>query len=246
MVIVAKGEFHLQQVINITERWSARNGIEVNKAKSGIMVVRKDRRTPNPIQRSYRGYPLVDQYKYLGVLIDNCLNLQMEVQKKKQIERQLVTQQRRMAYMKLDQPSRYHVWQALFKSRTWYSIVLTSRLADKLQSWAKGYLYRSIKALMGVTGNPSTDRVYQSTFLESQDDTLNLIWSQAIVTKMLKTPIPQRGLLAQRYNLSDQIPTTDEELKALLDRPRLMWQRAKLALTRSSNQVFKWWVSTRY
>ena len=148
--------------------------------------------------------------------------------------------------MKLDQPSRYHVWQALFKSRTWYSIVLTSRLADKLQSWAKGYLYRSIKALMGVTGNPSTDRVYQTTFLESQDDTLNLIWSQAIVTKMLKTPIPQRGLLAQRYNLSDQIPTTDEELRTLLDRPRVMWQRAKLALTRSSNQVFKWWVSTRY
>ena len=99
---------------------------------------------------------------------------------------------------------------------------------------------------MGVTGNPSTDRVYQTTFLESQDDTLNLIWSQAIVTKMLKTPIPQRGLLAQRYNLSKQIPTTDEELKTLLDRPRLMWQRAKLALTRSSNQVFKWWVSTRY
>ena len=74
-------------MINIAERWSERNGIEINKAKSGIMQVRKDRRTPNPIPRSYRGYPLVDEYMYLGVTIDNCLNLQLEVQKKRQIEK---------------------------------------------------------------------------------------------------------------------------------------------------------------
>ena len=49
LVIVAEGEFQLHQVIEITERWSERNGIEVNKAKSGIIQVRKDGRTPNPI-----------------------------------------------------------------------------------------------------------------------------------------------------------------------------------------------------
>ena len=110
LVIVAEGEFQLDQVIGITERWSERNGIEVNKAKSGIIQVRKDRRTPNPILRSFRGYPLVDQYKYLGVMIDNSLSLRMELQNKKQIERQLIVQKRRMAYMRLDQSARYHVW----------------------------------------------------------------------------------------------------------------------------------------
>ena len=71
----------------------------------------------------------MDEYIYLGVTIDNCLNLQLEVQKKRQIEKQLVIQSRRMAYMKLDQKARYHIWQALFKSRTWYSIVLTTRIS---------------------------------------------------------------------------------------------------------------------
>ena len=49
LVVVAEGEFQLHQVIQITERWSERNGIEVNKAKSGIIQVRKDRRTPSPM-----------------------------------------------------------------------------------------------------------------------------------------------------------------------------------------------------
>ena len=81
----------------------------------------------------------------------------MELQNKKQIERQLLVQKRRMAYMKLDQDARYHVWQALFKSRTWYSVILTTRISPAMATWTKGYLYRSIKTLINITGNPNTD-----------------------------------------------------------------------------------------
>ena len=84
LVVIAKGEFQLQRIINLTQQWSERNGIEINKAKSGIIQVRKDRRTPRPIARSYMGYPIVDEYKYLGVLIDSSLSLQLEVRRKKQ------------------------------------------------------------------------------------------------------------------------------------------------------------------
>ena len=49
LVIIAKGEMELDLAIDKIERWSTRNGIEVNKAKSGIIQVRKDRRTPNPL-----------------------------------------------------------------------------------------------------------------------------------------------------------------------------------------------------
>ena len=130
--MIAKGELQLQRIINITQNWSNRNGIEINKIKSGIIQVRKDRRTPRPIARSYMGYPIVDEYKYLGVLIDSSLSLQLEVVRKKRMETQLLVQKRRMAYMKLDQDARYHIWQALFKSRCWYSIVVTSRLSKTM------------------------------------------------------------------------------------------------------------------
>ena len=179
-------------------------------------------------------------------MIDNCLNLQMELQKKKQIERQLITQSRRMAYMKLDQSARYHIWQTLFKSRTWYSIIMTTRISEPMKKWAQSYLYRSIKTLMGISGNPSTDSVYRSTFLETQNDVVNLIWTQSISNRMLKTPVDQRESLANRYNLTNQIPTSTEELVHLTKRPKEMWQRAKLVLTQVNKSVFKWWAATRY
>ena len=74
----------------VRQNWSNRNGIEINKIKSGIIQVRKDRRTPRPIARSYMGYPIVDEYKYLGVLIDSSLSLQLEVVRKKRMETQLL------------------------------------------------------------------------------------------------------------------------------------------------------------
>jgi hypothetical protein len=115
-----------------------------------------------------------------------------------------------------------------------------------MATWAKGYLYRSIKALMGITGKPSTDTVYNATFLETQDTVMNLIWTQSIANRLLKTPVDQRESVASRYNLSNQIPTSTEELLDILQRPKKMWKNAKLVLTRSSNQVFKWWTATRY
>ena len=90
LVIIAKGEMELDLAIDKIERWSTRNGIEVNKAKSGIIQVRKDRRTPNPLIQTRRGYPFVDEYKYLGVMIDNALNMKAELRQKKFLDHQLV------------------------------------------------------------------------------------------------------------------------------------------------------------
>ena len=68
------------------EKWSENNGISINKAKSGIICLRADRRTSNPITIEYRDYPIVDKYEYLGVLIDNCIDQEVEHMSKHQIE----------------------------------------------------------------------------------------------------------------------------------------------------------------
>ena len=62
----------------------------------------------------------------MGVYFDDCLNIEHELKKKKELERTVQSQLQRMNYMCLDKAARYHVWQALFKSRLWYSLVLTS------------------------------------------------------------------------------------------------------------------------
>ena len=81
-MISCEGKENLDRAIEIIENWSNQNGIEINRAKSGIMCLRADRRTPNPIEAEHRDYPYVSQYKYLGIIIDKCLNLKMEHKRK--------------------------------------------------------------------------------------------------------------------------------------------------------------------
>ena len=70
-------------------KWSNEFEIEVNYKKSAIMQIRKDRRTPTRLESTLAGFPVVTEYKYLGVIIDDALNLEMDVKKKKSLEAQL-------------------------------------------------------------------------------------------------------------------------------------------------------------
>ena len=170
------------------------------------MQIRKDRRTPPPLEARFRGYPYVSEYKYLGVYFVDCLNIEHELGKKKELEKAMQSQLQRMNYMCLDKGARYHVWQALFKSRLWYSLVLTSRISTKMKEWMKGYLYRSVIGLMRVKGKPQKDRVFQATFNQDKEQVIEAIWKQALTAKLLKTPEIARAAVASRLNLDDQIP----------------------------------------
>ena len=75
---------------------------------------------------------------------------------------------------------------------------------------------------------------------------MNVLWMEAIVRKLLKTPPTERQAIKGRYNLGNDIPLSTDELQEILQRPREMWKTAKSALTKVSNGVTKWWLNTRY
>ena len=60
------------------------------------MRMRKDARTPDPRVLTFRNYPMVKHYKYLGVTLDNSLNLKMELHRKKQLDDALRQQKMRI------------------------------------------------------------------------------------------------------------------------------------------------------
>ena len=210
------------------------------------MQIRKDRRTPPPLEAQFRGYPYVSEYKYLGVYFDDCLNIEHELGKKKELEKAMQSQLQRMNYMCLDKGARYHVWQALFKSRLWYSLVLTSRISTKMKEWMKGYLYRSVIGLMRVKGKPQKDRVFQATFNQDKEQVIEAIWKQALTAKLLKTPETSRAAVAARLNLDDQIPLDQDSLREMLQEAKTTWKTAKQALTTASPGLFKWWTGARF
>ena len=59
LCIICEGFNQLLNVLNKIEKWSKLNGINVNKKKSGIMIL-KGTDDRNEIE----GYPIIKQYKY--------------------------------------------------------------------------------------------------------------------------------------------------------------------------------------
>ena len=77
-VFYAKIKMHpkneLLRAIRIIDKWSKENGINVNRKKSGIFVIRGEEHKDN-----VEGYPILNEYKYLGILINKKLNIQNHI-----------------------------------------------------------------------------------------------------------------------------------------------------------------------
>ena len=56
------------KAIEIVETWTKNNKMMINKKKSGIMFFRKKKRNKNrDNEKEIAGYPIVEDYKYLGI-----------------------------------------------------------------------------------------------------------------------------------------------------------------------------------
>ena len=66
LCVLCDGRNQLNNVIKIIDKWSKLNGINVNKNKSGIMILKNDIKEKDNID----GYPIIREYKYLGILIN--------------------------------------------------------------------------------------------------------------------------------------------------------------------------------
>ena len=64
------------QLINIIDKWSTLNKIKVNKLKSGIMILKNN---DNTNENNIEEYPIINEYKYLGILIYDKMNIKKHI-----------------------------------------------------------------------------------------------------------------------------------------------------------------------
>ena len=59
IAIITHSMSHLHQVIDTVENWSINNGIDINKSKSAVLIVRVDKVTPQSYTSpNIRGFPV--------------------------------------------------------------------------------------------------------------------------------------------------------------------------------------------
>ena len=76
IVVGAIGHLQLMAATKKINDHCRRLHLNVNKAKSGIMTIRVDGRQKHTYKgNEIFGYPVVTEYKYLGVMLDDCLNM---------------------------------------------------------------------------------------------------------------------------------------------------------------------------
>ena len=71
---ICEGINQLLNVFKNIERWSELNGIKVNKKKSRTMIL-KD----NEDRIEIEGYPVIKEYKYLGIIINDKMKINKRV-----------------------------------------------------------------------------------------------------------------------------------------------------------------------
>ena len=65
LCVLCQDKNELLRAIKRIDKWSKENDINVNRKKSGIFVIRGEEQNDN-----VEGYPILNEYKYLGILID--------------------------------------------------------------------------------------------------------------------------------------------------------------------------------
>lgn len=72
MVCVCRTEAQATRAIIIVEDEARRLELTINPKKSGVLVMYKGKPKKKP-QGTFRGYPLVEEYRYLGTWIGRTL-----------------------------------------------------------------------------------------------------------------------------------------------------------------------------
>ena len=75
LCVLCDGRNQLINVLKIIDKWTELNDIKVNKSKSGIMILKNNIEKNDNID----GYPIINEYKYLGIIINDKMNIQKHI-----------------------------------------------------------------------------------------------------------------------------------------------------------------------
>jgi hypothetical protein len=151
---------NLLLIMQTIKEWADENEIEINKKKSGIMIINDDGKDPSDI----KGYPVVSEYKYLGVMLDSKMSPITHIANvRKHINTYL--KRNRYLYKKQFTPmSLLRLIDYFVKSRLSYGMCCFLDNKRAMKDLQRTLLVH-LKSILGLPTNTSHDRL-QATFGE--------------------------------------------------------------------------------
>ena len=121
------------------------------------MIIRHDRRTKWKHLQSIKGIPVVAEYKYLGITMNDTGSFKPL---HKELNRRLTSYKRQLSMCwatKLPHKIRHLTWQSLIYSRFSYSLALVASFNKKTEEFHTKLLYQSFKGLLQTKRNPNKE-----------------------------------------------------------------------------------------
>ena len=122
MAFTSKNEAQLERNIQTVHNWARAHATKVNEGKSGTMEIRADRRTRPNLRAAVGGIPIVQSYKYLGLMIDDCATVRLATKKIRDAEKAFRHKLNLTWLNKLSERHRWLIITAMLESRALYAL----------------------------------------------------------------------------------------------------------------------------
>ncbi|MFO0359348.1 MAG: RNA-directed DNA polymerase, partial [Flavobacteriales bacterium] len=168
IAVICRTRDELENVIRMVESWSKTNSIEINRKKSGILVIRG-----HDEAKSILDIPVVQRYKYLGILIDKQLNCKAhtyEVNKRLQV---YVKRNSTLGRKYFSPKSLIRIHNYFHKSRLVYGICAFADLKTPIIK-VQSHLMNQIKSLFRMPVSTNNKRIRVNLAINDMETTLKL------------------------------------------------------------------------
>ena len=154
LAVICKNKEELDKVIDCLENWATTNEIDVNKKKSGILIIDNDR---NNMHR-YKGYPIKVTYKYLGMKLNGQLSPMTGLEETKKKLEVYLMRSNWINKSTLTPKSLINLSMYYQRSRVIYGMSCFLDLKGVIEAVERGNLQYT-KSILGLSNQVNSDRL---------------------------------------------------------------------------------------
>jgi len=153
IAVICEDKQQLDNSISIVEQWSKRNLININKKKSGIMCIKG-----KLLDKEHRGYPVVKDYKYLGVVITDKLKCDKHITNIASKLKAYTSRNRMLRHTKFSVRSLILIFNYFTKSRLLYGMSAFSDIGSQIRRLQSTFM-SGVKGILKLPKNTSNVRL---------------------------------------------------------------------------------------